>query len=142
MQLVILIISQSIQIVPTTFLLDNIKQRLRAEPPPSRRTHGLVRERSVVIIDLHRLTTATARSGVSEELGVTAFLKTSVVLLAGGPLSGWKDLQEPEDSSFDCFAYSQKAVVLKQSGFRGAECFSYFFPLYVGEDDAIEGGVA
>lgn len=65
--------------------MNNIKQRLRTKPARLRRANSLIRKRSVRIINLHRLPTATRRCGIGQQLCMATFLQTD----------------EPENGFFD-----------------------------------------
>lgn len=56
--------------------MNNIKQRLRTKPARLRRANSLIRKRSVRIVNLHRLPTATRGRGIGQQLCMAAFLQT------------------------------------------------------------------
>ena len=51
------------------------------------------------------------------------------------------EADEPEDCGFDGLAYGEETVVLEEGGFLVAEGAGDLFAFFIGEDDAVEGGV-
>lgn len=102
--------------------MNNIKHRLRTKPPRKRRSNRLIRERSIGIINLDRLSTTSSSSRVRQQLRITAFLQTD----------------KPEDSLFNRLSDSQETVVLQQCSFTIPQALGNVLALYFGEDDAVE----
>lgn len=57
-------VTLSLQILVPSLLNHNVKSRLRAKPPCSRRSNTLVRKRRIFILNLQRLNTLAASSGI------------------------------------------------------------------------------
>ena len=84
------------QIVLIGLLRNHIKERLRAEPPCQWCTNRIVGKGLILIIDLDRLVSPSARSSVSHQLRMAALIQTD----------------EPENCCFNSRPRCQETVVL------------------------------
>lgn len=88
--------SHLLQIICTTFPLNDIEHRLSTEPAAFWRSNSLVCECCILVIDLYGLVTSASSSSVRHQLRVTAFLEA----------------HEPKHRGFNGFADRQEAMVL------------------------------
>lgn len=68
---------QSLEIVPSRLLVDHVEQRLCTKPTGPRASHGLVRVRSVFLVNLDGLAPTARCCSIGEELRLAAFLQAN-----------------------------------------------------------------
>jgi hypothetical protein len=93
-----------LQILTIALFLNDIKQGFSAEEPSQGRPDRLVRESSILFMNLNGLTTSAASGCICHELSLAALLQAD----------------EPEDRRLYGLTYRQQAMVLQQRSFAVA----------------------
>lgn len=111
-----------LKVVAVRLLVNNIKQRLRAEPSSTCTSNSTVSVRSLLITNLNWLLATRCSRSLSHQLRLTALLQAD----------------EPEDSLLDSLTHSQEAVVLEKSSLLVSKAGSNILAFLLSENNTVE----